>query len=83
MRSQIERDPGDSMGRAKTDYRSYLLRLWWAEDEDETAIRIYVEDPLTGERIGFTCLEQLVAFLSEEIHLIKNNQKETLSEDHQ
>lgn len=83
MRSQIERDPGDSMGRPKPDYRSYLLRLWWAEDEDETAIRIYVDDPLTGERTGFTNLDQLVVFLSKEIHLTKNNQQETLSEEHQ
>jgi len=46
-------------------YRSYLLRLWRAETSDP-CWRATLEDPRTGERIGFACLEQLFAFLLEQ-----------------
>ena len=57
------------MDSEQPDYRSYLLRLWWATDEDEVTLRIYVENPLTGERRGFSDLEELNTFLSEDIGL--------------
>ncbi len=57
------------MDRRQPDYRSYLLRLWWANDEDEVTLRIYLEDPLTGERKGFSILEELIAFLRKEVGL--------------
>ena len=47
-------------------YRSYLLRLWRAETLD-TCWRASLEDPRTGERVGFACLEQLFAYLMEQV----------------
>jgi hypothetical protein len=43
-------------------YRSYLLRLWRADTLD-SGWRASLEDPRSGERIGFPCLEQLFAYL--------------------
>ena len=47
-------------------YRSYLLRLWRAEASDE-GWRASLEDARTGKRIGFASLEQLFAFLMEQV----------------
>jgi len=47
-------------------YRSYLLRLWRSETLDP-GWRASLEDPHTGERIGFASLEQLFAFLMEQV----------------
>jgi hypothetical protein len=47
-------------------YRSYLLRLWRAETPDQ-GWRASLEDPRTGERIGFAGLELLFAFLMEQV----------------
>jgi hypothetical protein len=56
--------------------RSYILRLWWTRDEGTEILRIYVENPNSGERKGFSGLEQLNAFLRKEI----GTSKETLYE---
>jgi hypothetical protein len=47
-------------------YRSYLLRLWCAETAGP-CWRASLEDPHTGERFGFASLEQLFAFLMEQV----------------
>ncbi len=47
-------------------YRSYLLRLWRVETPG-LCWRASLEDPHTGERIGFASLEQLFAFLMEQV----------------
>jgi len=47
-------------------YRSYLLRLWCADTVDP-CWRASLEDPQTGERVGFASLEQLFAFLMEQV----------------
>ncbi len=59
------------MSRRQPDYRSYLLRLWWASDEGTEILRIFVENPFTGERRGFSGLDELNAFLREEVGLDK------------
>jgi hypothetical protein len=51
---------------AKKGYRSYLLRLWRAETPDQ-GWHASLEDPRTGERIGFASLEQLFAFLMDRV----------------
>ena len=48
-------------------YLSYLLRLWQASSGGELVWRASLEDPHTGERRGFACLAELVAFLEEEM----------------
>ena len=57
------------MDERQSEYRSYLLRLWWAGEKEALILRIFVEDPRTGKRQAFACLEELTAFLREEIGL--------------
>ena len=53
---------------SRLPYSSYLLRLW-AESgvgaERPQAWRFSLEDPHTGEHIGFASLDKLCAFLRE------------------
>ena len=65
------------MDSEKTNYRSYLLRLWWVEEADTTALRILVEDSMTGKRTGFSSMKELIAFLSMEVNLEEYNQKKS------
>ena len=44
-------------------YLSYLLRLWQSGSEDRRVWRASLESPLQGERLGFTSLKELFAFL--------------------
>jgi hypothetical protein len=46
-------------------YQAYLLRLWQADREAGGCAgwRASLEDPRTGERLGFASLEQLFVFL--------------------
>jgi hypothetical protein len=48
------------------DYVSYLLRLWREKGGQTTWWRASLQDPHTGERIGFAHLDELVAFLQEQ-----------------
>jgi hypothetical protein len=59
-------DPTTPINPPKKKYRSYLLRLWCAETRDP-CWRASLEDPHTGKRIGFASLEQLFAFLMEQV----------------
>ena len=47
-------------------YQSYLLRLWSAEEGGDVAWRASLENPRTSERIGFSSLERLFAFLQDQ-----------------
>lgn len=47
-------------------YRSYLLRLWPATEQGQTVWRASLENPHTGERLGFASLERLFAFLEDQ-----------------
>jgi hypothetical protein len=58
------------MEKQQSDYISFLLRLWResdaegaAPDDRESGWRASVQDSLTGERITFADLEDLVSFL--------------------
>jgi hypothetical protein len=53
------------MGKEKTDYISYLLRVW-RSNGDETAWRASLQNPHTGERIGFASLDEMCAFLRQQ-----------------
>ncbi|MBP7961488.1 MAG: hypothetical protein KBG20_03960 [Caldilineaceae bacterium] len=44
-------------------YRSYLLRLWREANHEAPVWRSSLEDPTSGERIGFAGLEELFVFL--------------------
>ena len=47
----------------KTHHLSYLLRLWRTEGLRDFEWRASLENPETGERIGFANLEQLFVYL--------------------
>jgi hypothetical protein len=47
-------------------YYVYILRLWRTESCD-LSWRASLENPRTGERIGFESLERLFAFLMEQV----------------
>ena len=46
-------------------YFSFLLRLWQVPTDRENALRILLENVLTGEKRGFTSLEELLAYLNQ------------------
>ena len=54
------KDPEEAPG-----YHSYLLRLWRETDSASTRWRASLQDPLSGHRVGFAHLDELVAFLRE------------------
>jgi hypothetical protein len=47
-------------------YRCYLLRLWQAE-AGVGCWHASLEDPRTGDRVGFATLEHLFAFLMDHV----------------
>ena len=53
------------MPQEQAKYRAYLLRLWQgsADGGGPTVWSASVEDPHTGERIGFATLDHLFAYL--------------------
>jgi hypothetical protein len=48
-----------------TAQRSYILRLWNTDPSGIAGWRALLEDPRTGERVGFASLELLFAYLME------------------
>lgn len=46
-------------------YQAYLLRLWRESDADPW--RAVLEDAHTGERIGFGRVDQLLAYLTQQL----------------
>ena len=47
-------------------YVSYILRLWREKGRASTWWRASLQDPLSGQRVGFAHLDELVAFLREQ-----------------
>ena len=47
-------------------YKSFLLRLWQSGGAGHPVWRASLEDPHTGERLGFPDLEQLFAYLAQQ-----------------
>ena len=48
-------------------YFSFLLRLWQVPTDRENALRVMLENVLTGEKCGFASLEELLAYLNQVI----------------
>lgn len=48
-------------------YLSYLLRLWQEWDRLPAVWRASLEDPQTGERLGFSDIVQLFTFLEDQV----------------
>jgi hypothetical protein len=67
-------EAGDPMEEQPVAYFSYLLRMW--RTGEKSAWRASLEDPQTGERLGFGSLEALWEFLQQQLHKFKtDNQK--------
>jgi hypothetical protein len=47
------------------DYMAYLLRLWRTGLGENAAWHASLQDARTGERMGFACLDDLVAYLKQ------------------
>jgi hypothetical protein len=54
------------MNPAAIQYHSYLLRLWKISAGDAPIWRASLESPITGQRQGFVCLRDLIAYLTEQ-----------------
>ena len=56
------------MAQEPTKYCAYLLRLWQGsvDGHGPTGWSASVEDPHTGERIGFATLDHLFAYILEQ-----------------
>jgi hypothetical protein len=50
-------------------YQSYLLRLWREKGRASIQWRASLQDPHSGDRVGFAHLDELVGFLREQIGL--------------
>jgi hypothetical protein len=55
-------------------YISYLLRLWQTESDGGLVWHCSLESPQSGERLGFTSLADLCAYLEREM---RDNQSQT------
>jgi hypothetical protein len=53
------------MSTESEGYLAYMLRLWQADANDQSAWRASLESPHTGERHGFSSLSLLFSFLEE------------------
>lgn len=54
------------MKPGKHRYLSYLLRLWFVNQNDGGVWRASLEDPHTGKRSGFADLKSLMQFLDQQ-----------------
>jgi hypothetical protein len=59
--TQDPREAGEARG-----YIAYLLRLWRERDGELSRWRASLQDPRSGERVGFARLEELFRFLRQE-----------------
>ena len=58
---------GIRVENGQQDYLAYLLRLWRAGPAEGGGWRASLQDPQTGQRIGFACLDDAVAYLKEKM----------------
>jgi len=62
------------MGKKQPDYISYLLRVWRANG-DEADWRASLQNPHTGERIGFASVDELCIFLQKQTGVVSKPNK--------
>jgi len=48
-------------------YLSYLLRLWQSGSRDNAVWRASLQNPMTGECLGFATLKELFTFLEAQV----------------
>lgn len=67
------------MANHQAQYRAYLLRIWPAKEGERTVWRASLEDPHTGQRLGFSNLERLFVYLSDQTTMSDPDQDATRS----
>jgi len=55
------------MTEPRRGYLAYLLRLWQVHSRGKTIWRTALESAQTGERVGFSSLDELFTFLEKEV----------------
>jgi hypothetical protein len=60
-----EGNRSEGRGTEAGQQRSFLLRLWPSSDRENSTWQASLEDPQTGERMGFASLKHLFAYLIE------------------
>jgi hypothetical protein len=58
------------MDKKQPDYISYLLRVWRSNGRGKKAWQASLQDPHTGERLGFASLDDLFAYLERQIGVV-------------
>lgn len=53
-------------------YRSFLMRLWQVEVEKKTVWRFSLEDSVSGQKVGFANIAEMMSYLMAEICKDKN-----------
>ena len=53
--------------KSPSTYRSYLLRLWWADNAGYPVCRASLEEPGSQTQIHFESLAALYAYLAEQV----------------
>jgi hypothetical protein len=61
-------------------YRSYLLRLWRSKSDGSLSWYALLEDPVNGQRKGFSNLKSMVDYLEAEYEVDKNTNTQLLEE---
>ena len=59
-----------TLSQPRLRYHRFILALWQEADEgpgDHASWRFSLEDPHTGQRLGFAEFDQLIAFLTEQM----------------
>lgn len=57
-------------------YHAYLIRLWAAHENGKVVWRASLENPHTGERLTFTSLQRLFAFLQDQTAALDETPKQ-------
>ena len=71
---RITLEADEAMEERPVEYFSYLLRMW--RTGEHSVWRASLEDPQTGERVGFGSLEALWAFLRRQAALTSIQEEE-------
>lgn len=51
------------MKEQQSNYQSYMIRIWYVENEGEMLWRATLESASTGERVGFSSIQGLLDYL--------------------
>ena len=65
--SKMPSSDGVQKTEEKLEYLAYLLRLWRTGLGENVVWRASLQDPQSGQRIGFASLDEVVEFLEQKM----------------